>query len=277
MYDYFTYTADVLKKEARIPLTVLKTNEAVFRAIAADMAETIKKNNTDGKKTVFIVPVGPVGQYPFFVELVSKDRINLSNTYFINMDEYLDERDEYLPMNHRLSFRGFMEKEVYAKIDPTLVMDKSHRIFPDPKNPNALDALIESLGKVDVCYGGIGITGHLAFNEPEDVSIEEFSSRPTRVLTISPETRTINSVGDLNGAIEAMPKRCATVGMKQILGAKRIVLGCFRDWHRSVVRHAVCAEPSALFPVTLLQNHADAQIIIPQTVAEPAYEKMILD
>jgi glucosamine-6-phosphate deaminase len=277
MFDYFTYDAETLKRKGQIPLTIMENGEEVFKAIASDMTATIEENNRKGEKTVFIIPVGPVGQYPFFIEQVNEKGIRLKDTYFINMDEYLDEADEFLPVNHRLSFRGFMEREVYGKIDPSLVMDTSQRIFPDPKAPGAVDALIKSLGKVDVCYGGIGITGHIAFNEPEDVDIEEFKTRPTRVLTISRETRTINSVGDLNGAVEAMPKRCVTIGIKQILSARRVVLASFRDWHRSVVRQALCEEPTAAFPVTLLQNHADAQIIIPLSVAVPAYEKMILD
>jgi len=124
------------------------------------------------------------------------------------------------------------------------------------------------LGKIDVCYGGIGITGHVAFNEPEDVSVEEFGQRSTRVLTISAETRTINSVGDLNGAIKAMPTRCVTIGMKQILGAKRIYLACFRDWHRAVVRKACHGEVSAHFPVSLMQNHPDAKLTITEFVAK---------
>jgi glucosamine-6-phosphate deaminase len=91
------------------------------------------------------------------------------------------------------------------------------------------------------------------------------------VLSISCETRVINSVGDLNGAVDAMPRRCITIGMRQILGSKRIVLGCFRDWHRAVVRKALCGEPTALFPATLLQHHPDASVIIPASVAERAF------
>jgi glucosamine-6-phosphate deaminase len=276
MTDFFSYDKETLLKHARFPLTILETEQMVFKSIADDMIRTIEENNKKQETTVCIVPVGPVGQYPFFVEAVNKEQVSLKNTYFINMDEYLDDEDEYLPTNHRLSFRGFMTREVYQKIDPALVMDESHRIFPDPKHPQAVDTLITELGKIDVCYGGIGINGHLAFNEPEDVSIEDFASRSTRVLAISKETRTINSVGDLNGAIQAMPKRCVTIGMNQILSSRRIVLGCFRTWHRAVIRQALCQDPNAMFPSTLLQNHGNASLLVPATVAEPAYTKMIL-
>lgn len=275
MSDYFTYGAAELAQHARMQLTILDTARDVFQAMALDMVATIEDNNARNEKTVFIVPVGPVGHYPLFVEMVNKKRLSLKNVWFVNMDEYLDEQDNYLPLNHRLSFRSFMNEHVYEALDPDLVMPPSQRLFPDPADPAALDRQLEALGKIDVCYGGVGITGHVAFNEPEDVSVQEFSRRPTRVLTISAETRTINSVGDLNGALDAMPKRCVTIGMQQILSAKRVYLACFRDWHRAVVRQAVCGTVTAAFPVTLLQNHPDASITIPKSIAEPAYPSLL--
>ena len=70
----------------------------------------------------------------------------------------------------------------------------------------------------------------------------------------------INAIGALGGAIEDMPRYAATIGIREILGAKRVCLGVFREWHRAVVRRAACGEVSASFPVTLLQNHPDARI-----------------
>jgi glucosamine-6-phosphate deaminase len=215
--------------------------------------------------------VGPIGQYPIFVRLVNERRISLKNVWFINMDEYLNDDRSYIDIGHRLSFRGFMDRTVYSRLDPGLVMPESQRVFPDPLHPERIGQLIESLGGVDVCYGGIGINGHVAFNEPEDVPVEEYKTRPARVLPISPETRTINSIGDLNGAVIAMPGWCVTIGMKDILGAKKIRLYCFRDWHRAVVRRAAYGEKSSLFPVSLLQDHADARITLTDNVAEAAY------
>ena len=137
------------------------------------------------------------------------------------------------------------------------------------------DALIETideLGGVDIAFGGIGINGHLAFNESQDeLTPEEFAALHTRVLTISRETRTANAIGDLNGAIDAMPKKAVTIGMAEILGAKKIRLGVFRDWHRSVVRQAAYGEVSAHFPATLIQRHPDAMIIVNANAAKQPF------
>ena len=78
-------------------------------------------------------------------------------------------------------------------------------------------------------------------------------------------------MGDLGGALEDMPHRCVTIGMREILGARKVRLGVFRDWHRGVVRRAAYGEPTAAFPATLLQNHPDAKIYVNDVARQQAY------
>ena len=268
-HDYYYYGKEQLLANPKIPLEVLADNKAVFCAMAQEMAEEIKRKNALGEHTVFICPVGPVGQYPYFVELVNEQRIDLKNVWFINMDEYLTDEKEWIDKEESLSFRGFMERTVYTKVDPKLVMPEEQRVFPDPHDPGRIAALIEKLGGVDICFGGIGINGHLAINEADDsLTAEEFRNLHTRVLQITRETRTANAIGDLNGAIDDMPKYCITIGMNEIYNARKVRLGCFRDWHRSVVRHAAYGEMSGHFPAALLQEHPDALIRMTEFVAK---------
>ena len=257
---YYSYEKEDLKS-GKIPVKCLGDSGEVFYELALEMIGEIEKNNKEGKTTLFICPVGPVGQYPIFVRLVNEKRLSLRNCCFINMDEYLTSEFKYLPLSDPLSFRGFMEREVYSKIDRSLNVKEENRIFPDPEDLENIDRVIERFGGVDITFGGIGINGHLAFNEAEEVSAAEFSSRTTRVLEISRETRVANAIGDLNGAIDAMPTHAVTIGMKQILSARKVRLGVFRPWHRAVLRQALFGEVSGHFPVTLLQNHPDALIL----------------
>lgn len=260
---YYQISAQDLGKDAKIPLKKLGDSGEVFYEIALEMISEIEKNNAANRRTVFICPVGPVGQYPIFVRLVNERRVSLKNVWFINMDEYLDENGEWIDESSKLSFHGFMNRNVYSKIDPELVMPENQRVFPDPHKVEYIPELIEKLGGVDIAFGGIGINGHLAFNESQDeLTPAEFAALKTRVLPISRETRTANAIGDLNGAIDAMPTHCVTIGMYEILSARKVRLGVFREWHRSVVRQAAYGEVSAHFPVTLLQNHADAMIYV---------------
>lgn len=267
-HSYYEIGREELGKDAKIPIVVCKEPGEAFYELALEMVEEIEKNNAAGLRTVFICPVGPVGHYPIFVRLVNERKVSLKDCWFFNMDEYLTDEGEWVPKEDRLSFRGFMERTVYSKIAPELNIPEEQRIFPDPHHPEKGDELLEKLGGADICFGGIGITGHLAFNEPQpELSPEEFAALPTRVRTIAPETRAVNSIGDLRGALEDMPSLCVTIGMKQILSAKKVRLGMFRDWHYSVIRRAAYGEVSASFPVTLLQRHPDAKMYMSERVA----------
>ena len=76
-----------------------------------------------------------------------------------------------------------------------------------------------------------------------------------------------NAILDLGGATDAFPGQAITIGMKEMLGARRILVSMCLDMQRSTVRHALYGEVSASFPVTLLQNHPNARIMIPRNVA----------
>ncbi len=267
---YFSYGPERLG-EGKIPVKCLGDSGEVFTEIALEMVSKIEENNKKHEHTVFIVPVGPVGQYPIFVRFVKERNLSLENVWFINMDEYLDDEKRYISKSHMLSFRGFMDRVVYSQIPNELNIPESHRIFPDPDDTGRIMRTIDELGKVDIAFGGIGINGHLAFNEAEDVSAKEFALRETRVLEISRETRVANAIGDLNGAIDAMPKYAVTIGMREILSARKVVIGVFRPWHRAVLREALFAPVSGHFPATLLQEHPNAMILANNIASEKAF------
>lgn len=185
-HEYNYYTKEELLRNPKIPLVVLEDPTAVFQAMADEMADEIIRKNSMGERTVFICPVGPVGQYPYFVDRVNKENISLKNVWFLNMDEYLTDDKEWIDSEDPLSFRGFMERTVYSKIRPDLVMPKEQRVFPDPRDWSYEDRLVEKLGGVDICFGGIGINGHVAFNEADaSLSPQEFLAQHTRVLPIT--------------------------------------------------------------------------------------------
>jgi glucosamine-6-phosphate deaminase len=187
------------------------------------------------------------------------------------MDEYLAD-GEWVPIDHPLSFRGYMDRAFYDLIEPQLAPLPQNRIFPDPRDPSALQRAIDARGGVDACYGGIGINGHIAFNEPpepdEPADTNEFAARPTRVLSLTRETITINS-NTVGGELSIIPRRAVTVGMKEILAAGRLRFYCNRLWQSAVIRRVLHGPVTAACPASLLRTHPDASITIADYVARP--------
>ena len=263
--DFIYYCSkEELLANTKIPMRVVESMDAVNKEIARIMADTIIKNN--GKQTVIICPVGPIGQYPYFVDIVNSENISLKNCIFINMDEYLDENDEYLSIDNKLSFRKTMNDLLYSKIKPELVMPEENRLFPIPGKEKEMDELFESFEKVDLCLTGVGINGHLAFNEPsepdDDITDEQYAEIGTRCLDISRETITRNGSGKMMGALDIFPRRCITLGMKQLLKAEVFKVYLYLDWQWGIMRKAALHDVTRFAPVTYLQNHKNAEMII---------------
>lgn len=253
-------------QNGRIPVDVLPDTEAVFHHLAEAMAAVIRENNALGRSTVMIVPFGPVGQYDQLAKLVNEEALSLKNTTFINMDEYMWDETCVIEPEHVLSFRGGMDRAFYAKVNPALVMPKEKRLFPLPSAFAQIREILGMHGGADLCIGGIGINGHVAFNEAEsDADAEVYALRPARVVPIAAETIVVNGINEYGGAYEFMPRWAATLGFSEICASKRIVLACFRPWHKMVVRKAVSYPPSTEFPVTLLAGH-NTRILIPKNL-----------
>ena len=134
-----------------------------------------------------------------------------------------------------------------------------------------MQRVIDARGGLDVCYGGIGINGHIAFNEPpepgEPVDTDEFAARPTRVLSLTRETITINS-NTVGGEMSIIPRLAVTVGMKEILSAGRLRFYCNRPWQSAVIRRVLHGPVTAACPASLLRTHPDASVTIAEYVAQ---------
>ena len=272
MQDYRMIPPEKLGEGSNIKLDLCETEVDLYWRMALEVVELIQENNRAGEPTVMIVPYGPLGPYARFVYLVNQYRVSLKNCWFINMDEYLDEKLQYLPKTDPLSFRGGMDRVFYDLVDPELNVPENQRIFPKPGSEGEIWELIRRFGKLDMCWGGVGITGHIAFNEPpepgESCTDEEFLARPTRVLRLARETKTINAFMNSGSDLDAIPDHCITVGMKEIFFARKVRMCMPRDWNAAMLRKALHGPVSCHVPVSLFQNHPDAKIYAIRLAAE---------
>lgn len=270
MVNTYYCSSEEFVKNSKIPVRVMQTEPDMMEEIAELMASVIEKNNAKGEKTVIICPVGPIGQYPIFAKKVNERNISLKNCWFINMDEYLVGDDETIPYENPLSFKATMDRVLYSQVKEELLMPTSQRLFPQPKKEAEIDELFETLGKVDLCLTGVGINGHIAFNEPpkatDAITDEEYKNCGTRCADIATETVVNNGANKLRGALDIFPKRCITLGMKQLLKAKTLKVYLYCNWQWGIMRKMALEEESRLMPVSFLQSHPNAEMVITQSL-----------
>ncbi|MBI3921301.1 MAG: glucosamine-6-phosphate isomerase, partial [Armatimonadetes bacterium] len=259
--EYLSVPLGELGKGTPVRVHLKGDMASIARDFADAMLQEIREANRHNRRVTMIVPVGPVDQYPLLAESLNRQKVSCREVMLINMDEYLTGEDQWVDLEHPLSFRGYMNRQFYDLLDPELAPGQENRVFPDPRDPDRIGRLIEERGGVEACFGGIGINGHIAFNEPPeegmDWSNEEFAALPTRALDLTRETRTINS-NTVGGEISIIPKRAITVGMREILGARRLRLYCNRPWQSAVVRRVLHGPITPACPASFLRTHADA-------------------
>ena len=269
--DYLNVSAEQLGYDTPVGVQISGQMPEIARHMAEAMLGEIQQAAADGRAATLIIPVGPVDQFPILAELINQQRSDWRRVMLINMDEYLTADERCVNAEHPLSFRGYMDHKFYDLIEPALAPAPQNRVFPDPQRPEQIGQLIDQRGGVDACFGGIGINGHMAFNEPPEpgtpVTVEQFAALPTRVLDLSRETRTINSV-TVGGEMAVIPRRAVTVGMREILASRRLRFYCNRRWQSAVARRVLHGPITSACPASLMRTHADATLTVAEYVAE---------
>lgn len=263
--EYNALPAEAVGTGSPIRLEVCETEVDLYWKIAIEVLEVIAENNRKGEDTLMVVPYGPLGPYARLVYLVNRCRVSLRRCTFMNMDEYLTDDGRYIPLGDPLSFRAGMDRTFYSQVDDELNVLPENRCFPDPADPGKLQRLIDRFGKLDMAWGGIGINGHFAFNEPpepgEACTNEEFLQRGTRVLRISRETKTINCFMNCGGDLDGIPNNCITVGFREMFQARKVRMCMPRDWNAGALRKVLHGPVDCHVPCSLFQGHPDAKLL----------------
>jgi len=269
--DPLAITREQVAAEKRFAVKIVPTLEALWDDFARDFSELIRANNVIGRRTTVILPVGPI-DYRRAAERLNRERISCARLLTFNMDEFCDERGCMIPLDHPLSFRAYMRRNFYDVLEPPLRPDPENMVFPDPERPGELGARISHEGGVETCYGGFGIDGHYAFNvppwpdEPQDDSYFEL---PTRLVRLTPETRTQSALGSAAGDIASIPPMAVTIGMKEIMQAARMRVYLMRTWQSSVMRRVLYGPVTPRYPASVLQRHPDLAVTMVEYVAAP--------
>ncbi|MBN1900138.1 hypothetical protein JW926_02280 [Candidatus Sumerlaeota bacterium] len=256
---------DIAKhRNPNFKIRVIEDPAEFYFEYALDMVNRIRDALEAGRKIVCIFPVGPMPQYAFAARMINSMKIPCKRLYSFNMDEYADENGNTAPLDWAGSFHTAMMENFFNRIDKKLRPPENHIHFPSSGNIGDYGKMIEDAGGADVCYGGIGWCGHIAFWEAhlglEFKSLEEYKKAGPRIVELHPMTIMQNALHSFSGDWSWVPPKAATIGPAEILGAKYRsfwldgYIGGGVSWQRFIARLVAHGPVNTLVPGSILQT-----------------------
>ncbi|MBA2384817.1 MAG: hypothetical protein H0V68_09190, partial [Actinobacteria bacterium] len=174
-------------------IRIVDESAGFYRAFADDIVGRIRAARDEGRPFVAILPVGPMPQYELAARMINEERLSLAHVHTFNMDEYASEDGVTAPAAWPGSFQRAMLERFFALVDPELLPPESQIHFPTTDALSSYSDRIEDLGGADVCYGGIGWCGHIAFWEShlgEEFAgdLEAYKQAGARLVELHPMT-----------------------------------------------------------------------------------------
>ncbi|MCI8910020.1 MAG: glucosamine-6-phosphate deaminase [Oscillibacter sp.] len=193
----------------------------------------------------------PVGTYDQLVEWVRKKDLSFSRVRSVNLDEYRG-----LSGGHEQSYRYFMQKHLFDRVDICLEnTNVPNGLAEDPEAECArYDALIESLGGIDLQLLGMGRNGHIGFNEPGDSF-----QLGTHVVDLAPSTIEANK--RFFASESDVPRQAMTMGIMHIMQARKILVAVSGEDKADAVARAFTGPVTPQIPASILQIHPDVVLV----------------
>lgn len=197
----------------------------------------------------------PIGTYKKLIEAYKNGDLDFSEVKSVNLDEY-----KGLPQDNDQSYYYFMYHNLFKHINIHL----ENTNVPDGTEPDSTkecsryDAVIESMGGVDLQLLGLGHNGHIGFNEPEDTFPKLTHCVDLQESTIEANKRFFADINDV-------PRQAYTMGIQTIMRAKKILLvACGQD-KAQILHDALCGPITPHVPASILQLHNDVIIVADET------------
>jgi len=252
---------DLTDSLEKIPVKIFPNSNEGSLFVAKQIAALIKEKEAAGKKPVIGLATGssPKTLYAELVRMHKEEGLSFKNVITFNLDQYYPMDKDALQ-----SYHYFMRKNLFEQTD----IDPNNYHLPDgmiPKDKVKEHCLnyekqIEDAGGLDLQILGIGINGHIGFNEPGSGIYTK-----TRLITLDNSTRLANSYEF--GNMSQVPRMAITMGISTILKSKKIILMAWGQNKAPVVKKAVEEDDTEDLPASLLQNHDDCTFVIDETCA----------
>ena len=197
-----------------------------------------------------------------FVQKVKNEKIDLSQLTMIGLDEWVN-----IPPDNEGSCHYFFKNEL---IKPLQIPEKKVYLFDGMSGKLddeclRVDSVIREKGGIDLMIVGIGMNGHIGFNEP-GVSFDKYS----HVIDLDETTLT---VGQKYFKSKATLQKGITLGLKHLQESKKVFLLANGTKKAEVVRRTVEEKVTDDFPASIMQTHANGFVMVDKEAASLLTQK----
>jgi len=199
----------------------------------------------------------PIGMYQELIKMYQNGDVDFSNVRTFNLDEY-----NKLPPDNSQSYHYFMYENLFRhiNINPENISILDGMTSDVEKECRDYEEAIRDCGGIDLQILGIGVNGHIGFNEPDTAL-----NVSTALVDLTDDTIKANS--RFFASPELVPEKALSVGMGVILKARRIILLASGENKAEAIRDTVNGLVSTQTPSSFLQIHPDVTIIIDRAAA----------
>ena len=193
----------------------------------------------------------PVGTYKNLVAWYNAGDLDFAEVKTVNLDEYRN-----LPREHQESYWSFMHRNLFDHVN----MDPAKINLPDGTNMDAAaecaryDAVIESVGGVDLQLLGIGHDGHIGFNEPSDAF-----DLGTHCVDLTEETIEANK--RFFASKDEVPRQAYTMGTRTIMHARKVLMVVSGKDKAEIIKKAFFGPVTPQVPASILQMHQNFVLV----------------
>ena len=235
-------------------IKVYKDYETLSEAVVTAMINTIEQKPT----AVLCLASGhtPLLTCQLFVKKVVTEKINLSQVTILSLDEWVG-----VPPDNEGSCHYFFYNTVF---NPLQLSPNQFHVFNALENDlqaecTAMDRIITERGGIDLMIVGIGMNGHIGFNEP-GVSFTNYSH------VIDLDATTV-AVGQKYFTEATTISKGITIGLQHLMNAKEVLLLANGSKKAGVVKQTIEGPVTKNFPASIMQQHSNGYILIDEEAA----------
>jgi glucosamine-6-phosphate deaminase len=234
-----------------LDVTIFETATEASRALARRVADTLRRT----PDLVVGLPAGrtPVETYTELCRLHSQGEANFSQATAFLLDEFVG-----LDASHAGSFRRFLTEHLLSGInlDPNRTFSLNGTASDPDIECERYEETIAAAGGLDLLLLGLGVNGHIGFNEPG----ETLAARTHRVTLL--DTTRAENAGPFGGVSSRVPKEALSIGMGTILRGEAIVLIATGERKASAVAAMLRGPLTTKLPASFLQLHRRVEVYL---------------